>query len=236
MSARMAIRQLRRRLLLLALSAAVLAACEQLATFIPSPAAPPAPTAADADMPGPGQLHLTAVPEEASVELVIRYVRDGDPSRVEDRVPAGAPVLIERTTLPHPRERLEVDGAICDGTYPIEALMETDVVVIVDDAGCRVEVRRIHAAIEGVHGVTAGIVYGRAGSGAVVRLRPIAEGSGARSMETDPDGGFRFLDLLAGTYELTVVRDNQVIETRTIELDSLGEVYLELGQPPEHPQ
>ena len=219
----------RRRLVVLATAAVALAACERPPSVVPTSA----PTVVDADLPGPGTLHLTALPEQATVELVIRTIRDGAPSRDDDRIPAGAPVQVERVSGPGPRDGLEVNGVVCDGTYPIEEWMETDVVVTFDETGCKVAVLRVHAENEAVHGETTGNVYGWAGIGTVVRVRPIAGDGEERSMHADPDGSFRFFDLLAGTYVLTIERSGQPIETRRFELEALGEVYLELAQPPQ---
>lgn len=206
------------------IAATVFAACDQLTSVVATE-----PPITDERHPVPGTLYLTALPEAATVELVIRFVSGGDPSSVETVVPEGVPVLVERTLGSGPHE-LEVNGVVCDGTYPIEKGMETDAVVIFGDDGCRVETRQIHAENAAVHGETTGVVYGSAGVGSVVRLRPIAGGGVERSMDSDPDGWFRFFDLLAGTYELTVEVDGQVTITRTIQLKALEEVYLELVQ------
>ena len=202
-------------------------ACEPLAAIMATP-----PPLFDEHMPGPGTLYLTSLPRKATMDVVIRHIRDGERSSHEDRVPAGVPIVVEMTNLPGTADRLEVNGVVCDGSYPIQENMETDVVVILADAGCRVEVRRVHAQNAPVHGETTGVVFGWAPVGSTIGLRPLGPDGEERHTDSDPDGSFRFFDLLAGAYELAVEVDGEVVQTRTIEVPALGEVYLELVEPP----
>jgi hypothetical protein len=114
----------------------IAAACGHL------PGAAPGQThiAGTEDLPGPGSVLVEGDPPRATSPLVIEFVTSEGfvVAGRTARIPTGGTIEASMTNLPGPMS-LRVNGAPCQGSFPIAAEMRTHVVVRVNDAGCSVE-------------------------------------------------------------------------------------------------
>ncbi len=102
--------------------------------------------------PSPGSFYLTSDPPLAQYPFTFRVEEIGGPSRRSEQFDEGDEVVINWTTLPLPEAKwIEVNGQDCEGTFGIEAGMETDLLLILTDDGCRVEVVGSHPVGEPRH-------------------------------------------------------------------------------------
>jgi hypothetical protein len=108
------------------------------------PPVPPEPT--QAAEPLPGAFHLTSAPESAPYPLTVRIDDIGGPSRRAAEFEEGDQVVVDWSTLPLPPAKwIEVNGNDCEGTFGIRPRSETDLLLILADDGCRVQVLGVHA-------------------------------------------------------------------------------------------
>jgi hypothetical protein len=75
--------------------------------------------------------------------VTIRWLNGGSVSGVYHEFARGEAILIVSSTLPG-TEGVEVNGQACQGLYTIEARVETDLLLHLDDGSCRVEVLGSH--------------------------------------------------------------------------------------------
>lgn len=95
--------------------------------------------------PLPGSFHLTASPPLAPFELTIRADDIGGPSGRSAQFEEGEEIVVMWSTLPLPEEKwIEVNGEDCDGTFRIQARIETDLLLVLTDDGCHVQVVGSH--------------------------------------------------------------------------------------------
>ncbi len=97
--------------------------------------------------PSPGYVRIVSNPPQSTTPLTIRF-RDagfpGNPSTVYFEVAAKERVLIVHPSTPG-NGALQVNDTPCDGGWSIASNVETDVVVHLAEASCRVEVVGSHA-------------------------------------------------------------------------------------------
>ena len=124
-------------LLLLAL---ISTGCALVSDRPTQPAEPPL-----AAEPLPGTFRLTSDRRRAPYRLIIRIDEAGGPSGRTAEFASGDEVLVHWSTLPLPDEKwIEVNGRDCEGTFGIQARIETDLLLVLSDGGCRIEILGIH--------------------------------------------------------------------------------------------
>ncbi len=95
--------------------------------------------------PLPGSFHLTSDPRLAPYALTIRIDEAGGPSLRTAEFAQGDEVVVDWSTLPLPLAKwIEVNGQDCEGTFAIQERIETDLLLILMDDICRVEVLGMH--------------------------------------------------------------------------------------------
>lgn len=95
--------------------------------------------------PLPGSFYLTSDPPLAPYALTIRIAQVGGVSGRSEQFEEGDEVLVNWSDLPLPEEKwIDVNGQKCEGTFGIEARIETDLLLVLTDDGCRVEVLGSH--------------------------------------------------------------------------------------------
>jgi hypothetical protein len=93
----------------------------------------------------PGSFYLTSDPPLAPNRLTIREDDIGGPSRRTAQFDEGDTIVVKWSTLPLPPEKwIEVNGEDCEGTFGIQARIETDLLLILTDDACRVELLGSH--------------------------------------------------------------------------------------------
>lgn len=105
--------------------------------------------------PLPGSLHLISDPALAPYPLTIHEAYAGGISgRSAEFVKAQA-VVVDWTTLPRTSpEWIDLNGQACDGTFGVQAKLETDLLLILRNSVCRVWVLGTHP--QGEPHITAG--------------------------------------------------------------------------------
>jgi hypothetical protein len=97
----------------------------------------------------PGYVHIVSLPPQATSPLTIRFRDPGHDqlSTVSFDFAAAEQILIVFPSTPSApgNVALQVNDLPCDGTWAITSKMETDLLLIVDDASCRTEVIGTHA-------------------------------------------------------------------------------------------
>jgi hypothetical protein len=207
------------------LFAALLSSCSTL-KIPPSPS----PTLHEA-IPAPGSFHLTSDPSRAPRALSLRYVDEGgNPSGVSDEFLAGAVVVVDRSLLPG-AQAVQVNGQVCDGRFAIVTGIETDLVLVVTDAGCRVVTTGSHAEGELQHADEAAAVSAKVPVGSRLGVRPLDPNLMVAPMVVPSDeSGFVHVDSLpAGRYEVTLIVDEQVRTAIEVELRPGEERFLDLS-------
>jgi hypothetical protein len=97
----------------------------------------------------PGYVHIVSIPPQSKSPLTIRF-RDpghGGLSTVSFDFAAREQILIVFPSTPSApgNQALQVNDLPCDGTWPITSNVETDVLLMLDDASCLTEVLGTHA-------------------------------------------------------------------------------------------
>jgi hypothetical protein len=100
------------------------------------------PTLSEA-LPAPGSIHLISDPPQAPYPVTIRYLNGGDASGAYHDFAQGETILIVFSNLPGERG-IQVNGRACEGRYTLETGVETDLLLVLGDEGCRVEVTGSH--------------------------------------------------------------------------------------------
>jgi len=112
------------------------------------PATPPSRQPTEPPIHGeplPGSFYLTSDPPLAPHPLTIRADEIGGPSRRSAQFDEGEAIVVNWSTLPLPDEKwIEVNGQDCEGIFGIQARIETDLLLILTDDGCRVGVLGSH--------------------------------------------------------------------------------------------
>lgn len=94
--------------------------------------------------PLPGSFYLTS-DRPAPYPFTIRVETIGGPSRRNEKFEEGEVIVLQWPTLPIPLEKwIEVNGQDCEGTFGIQARIETDLLLSLTADGCRVEVLGSH--------------------------------------------------------------------------------------------
>lgn len=95
--------------------------------------------------PLPGSFYLTSDPPFAPYALTIRVDHIDGPSGRNEQFDEGDEVVVAWSTLPLPYPKwIEINGQDCEGTFGIQARIETDLLLILTDDACRVEVLGSH--------------------------------------------------------------------------------------------
>lgn len=98
-----------------------------------------------------GFFHVVGDPPLTTRRLVFNYiVRDGTLSQASDSIAPGQDVVVDRATTPGPH-RLVVNGHTCDGSFDVEAGMETDVVAGMHEDTCAIHVELVHPVDAATH-------------------------------------------------------------------------------------
>lgn len=98
----------------------------------------------------PGSYYLTSDPPLAPYRLSIREDDVGvddvsGPHRRTATFEAGQEVVLDWSTLPLPQQKwIEVNGQDCEGRFDIQARVQTDLLLILTDDVCRIEVLGLH--------------------------------------------------------------------------------------------
>jgi hypothetical protein len=94
--------------------------------------------------PLPGSIHLTAIPPRAPRPLSLRVETIGGPGisvEIEER----DEIVADWGALPLPEEKwIEVNGQDCEGTFGVRERFETDLLLVLTDDACRVQVLGVH--------------------------------------------------------------------------------------------
>lgn len=94
--------------------------------------------------PQPGTVHLIAEPPQAPYPVVIRHMSGDDASGVYHEFAEGKTILIVFSNLPG-QKGVQVNGQACEGRYLLSTGIETDVLLVLGDGSCRIEVIGSHA-------------------------------------------------------------------------------------------
>lgn len=95
--------------------------------------------------PLPGSFYLTSDPPLAPYAVTIRSAHLGGVSGRFAQFEAGKEVVVNWSDLPLPEEKwIEVNGRNCEGTFGMEERIETDLLLVLTDDTCRVEVLGSH--------------------------------------------------------------------------------------------
>ena len=134
----------RRTSLLLAIVVLLLVGCAAQPVEPPTaPAESTEPTMVGEPL--PGSFHMTSDPPQAPYAMTIRLDDIGGPSRRTAEFAEGGEVVVDWSTLPLPPAKwIEVNGQDCEGTFTVQARFETDLLLILIDDTCRVEVIGTH--------------------------------------------------------------------------------------------
>ncbi len=86
--------------------------------------------------PLPGSFYLTS-DRPAAYPLTIRWETGTRSAQFDE----GDSIVLNWSTLPLPEQkRIDINGQLCEGTFTIEARIETDLLLSLKDDGCRVDV------------------------------------------------------------------------------------------------
>lgn len=109
----------------------------------PQPTQPPEPTIVGEPL--PGSFYLISEPPRAPYSVTIRIDHVDGPSGRFEQFEAGDVIAMTWSTLPLPQVKwIEVNGEDCQGTFGIQARVETDLRLDLTDDICRVEVLGSH--------------------------------------------------------------------------------------------
>ena len=90
--------------------------------------------------PLPGSFYLTA-DRPAPYPFTIRWEVGSRSAQFDE----GDSIVVNWSTLPLPdQKRIEINGQLCEGTFGIQARIETDLLLSLTDDGCRIEVLGSH--------------------------------------------------------------------------------------------
>lgn len=104
---------------------------------------PPEPTLIGDPL--PVRFHLTSVPPRAPRPLTIREDGTGGPSGHSEQFEVGDEIVVDWVTLPFPPGKwIEINGQDCEGTFDLRERFETDLLLILTDSVCRVQVLGSH--------------------------------------------------------------------------------------------
>lgn len=165
-----------------------------------------------------GSFHLEGDPAFATVGLSLRYVSsDGNVSRVKDEFQPNQRVVVDRTT-PAGEHGVTVNGARCQGTFQVEAGLETDLVLQVRPEGCQTVVTVIHEPGLPSHEEVFGRVTGAGPVGARIRVVSLDDPPNATFESiADESGVFAIEQLSPGRYRLDASSADGFV--RSIELE-----------------
>ncbi len=94
--------------------------------------------------PLPGSFYLTS-DRPALYPFTIRVEESGGPSGRNAQFEEGDSIVVNWSTLPLPEQKwIEINGQDCEGTFGIQARIETDLLLRLTGDGCRVEVLGSH--------------------------------------------------------------------------------------------
>jgi hypothetical protein len=178
-----------------------------------------------------GSLHMTSDPPLAPYPLTIRIDDIGGPSRLNAEFDEGEAVVVDWPTLPLPQVKwIEVNGHDCEGTFEIQARLETDLLLTLRQDACRVEVIGSHPEGAIHHGDEPGSLMANLPIGARLRIQPVDPGANTRVRFEDADeAGVVHVDFLPpGRYEIALIVDDRVQRTVEVHLVPGGEVFLTL--------
>ena len=103
---------------------------------------PPEPTLIGDPL--PGSIHLTSIPPRAPRPLSIRIDRMGGPG-ISAEIEEGDEVVSDWSDLPLPEVKwIEVNGQDCEGTFGVRARFETDLLLILTNDACHIQVLGSH--------------------------------------------------------------------------------------------
>jgi hypothetical protein len=90
--------------------------------------------------PLPGSFYLSS-DRPAPYPFTIRWEVGSRSAQFDE----GDSIVVNWSTLPLPdQKRIEINGQLCEGTFGIQARIETDLLLSLTDDGCRVEVLGSH--------------------------------------------------------------------------------------------
>jgi len=180
--------------------------------------------------PLPGSFHLTSDPPLAPYALTIRIDRVGGPSGRSAEFEEGDEVVVDWSTLPGVNW-MEVNGHDCEGTFEIQAQIETDLLLTLGEDSCRVEVVGSHPEGAVQHGDEPGSLAAKVPIGARIRIQPLSpELSMPVRLEEADEAGFVHIDFLPpGRYEIALLVDDEVRRTVEVDLSPGGEVFVDLA-------
>jgi len=95
------------------------------------------------EQPAPGSIHLVSEPPQAPYPVILRYLSGGGVSRAYHEFAQGETMLVVFSSLPGV-EGIQVNGRECEGRYTLETRVETDLVLVLGDGTCRVQVIGSH--------------------------------------------------------------------------------------------
>jgi hypothetical protein len=190
----------------------VLSACDALADPSATPEATPS---------GVGILHLIAEPGyDTHDALRLRYVlADGFFVTEVDAFPADTAIFLDRS-LPAGPIRVFANDSACEGTVVVEANVEVDVVLSAEDDVCTVSTSGSHApgAIQHPEPRTAIGVIVPVGAEVVVRALDPGSATAEIRRPANEHGKVLGVEVPPGRYELSVVIDGEVLNTKDIEI------------------
>ncbi len=90
--------------------------------------------------PLPGSFYLTS-DQPAPYPFTIRWETGTRSAQFDE----GDSIVVNWSDLPLPEQkRIEINGQLCEGTFEIQARIETDLLLSLTDDGCRIEVLGSH--------------------------------------------------------------------------------------------
>lgn len=185
-------------------------------TGAPAPVATPTPT-----LVGSGMLHLTTAPDyDPHDPLELRYIlADGQIAPEIDSFGSETIIFLDRQ-LPAGPVRVLANDLDCSGTIPIEANLEIDAVLAVDNGICTVSVADSHALGSIVHAEPRTALGALIAVDSILVVEPLDPGNAMADLHLPADdrGEVLGIELKPGRYELTVRVDGAVLTTRELDV------------------
>lgn len=186
------------------------------------PAASPAPTGTPAaTFAGTGMLHLTAAPEyDWHDPLLLRYVfADGTLAPEFDAFPAETTIYLDRE-LPAGALRVVANGEACGRPVMIQAEVEIDVVLSVVNDVCDITTTDSHPAGAVEHPEPRATIGAIVPVGAEVVVRALDPGRTMAEIRrpANEHGEVLGVEVPPGRYEMSVVIDGEVLNSKEIEI------------------
>jgi len=191
-------------------------------TLAPTPTTgvAPAPTTAPT-IAGTGMLHLTTGPDyDHHDPLQLRYVlADGQPAADGDAFESETIVYVDRQ-LPAGPIRVLANDTECTGPLAIEANVEVDVVLAVDNGACTISLVTSHAPGAIVHPEPRTAIGALIEVDSILVVKPLDPGSSTAELQLPASdrGEVLGIELTPGRYELSVLVDGAVHTTKEFDV------------------